>query len=632
MSTALPPAILFIPKILLFHALLFAILLSIYVRGQELGLKIFAYIDERLQRNRHKKRINATLQYYREYAKKLKLRNVLLPLAITLLVAYVFYAKLIFFAIITSSSMEPTFSKGDLVLMQNILVKPEVGDIILFPDPYTLGSRPVAIAHRVVEVKGGSVITKGDSNPAPDPWIIHRNEILGKAVLLNRKPVVLEGVGRYFLRDFRTKYKYSAEFLAIAKTIQKLKAMGIIVFFVCIVAYLLLSVNSHKKHHGYVPSALFKTESGIKNNENFAKVKPHPEKSVRKLSPGEYMVVVSMVIASLYLIVKSFFHLIYNIVASFEPLDFITNLFYLILGIGVMAGVFLILKKETHLESIADEIFDKVLYTRLEPVLRDVAEVQMELSDIHKKLEMMNLNIEKIRSTRQTQNLSARNTLQTSIIQTSMKYVVLINITLGAFLFMLRYPLEYIWYSITVLYIIWWAGITHEFRLWDKESVWIWVFIPVLTLPVYTIIMDYYLQDYQMFGLLFIGLTFYVLLYYSYCLYIVRGRLPLDLHIAIQEFRNRLKEKVHRNRKKIYALPFHVSSYQMGIYMMIISIALFTLSWLGFSIQHGLINVTWEMLGMQTFTWKSLYSYTLVIVGMIFLVLGFIMVLKNRRG
>lgn len=119
--------------------------------------------------------------------------------------------------------------------MQNILVRPEVGDIIIFPDPkgIMVGSRPITITHRIVEISGDSIKTKGDNNDVPDSWTISKNEILGKAVILNRKPVVLEGMGGYFLHDFRT--YYNAQHLAIAKTIQYLKTMGIVVFFICVV-------------------------------------------------------------------------------------------------------------------------------------------------------------------------------------------------------------------------------------------------------------------------------------------------------------------------------------------------------------------------------------------------------------
>lgn len=367
------------------------------------------------------------------------------------------------------------------------------------------------------------------------------------------------------------------------------------------------------------------------------------KKEVRHISPGEYIVIISMVITSLYLLVTSFFPLVYNIATSFEPINFLMNLFYFILGIGVLAGAFLVFKKETHLEHIANDTFDEVIYKRLEPVLRDVAVVQVGLTDVHDKLEMMNLNIEKMGQVRDPviSVADATPAMAAPSIQASMyiKYVLLVNITLAAFLFMLQYPLEYIPYAVTVVYIIWWAVITAEFKLWNIESAWMWVFIPILILPVYTIIMSAYLLDYQMFGSLFLGLCIYVIVYYSRCSSIVRGVLPLDFHIALQQFKEKLSEKTQMDELKSRKIPginlknsFKLNLSQLTTPLLIGSIGLFATAWFGYSIQHGLIpNVTWEALGAGQFSWEPLYSYVLTAAGMLFLVLGLHIIFKLRR-
>lgn len=364
------------------------------------------------------------------------------------------------------------------------------------------------------------------------------------------------------------------------------------------------------------------------------------EKEVRHLSPGEYIVVISMILTSLYLLITSFFPLVYNVVTSFEPVNFLMNLFYFMLGIGSMAGALLVLKKETHLEHIADDTFDEVVYKRLEPVLHDVADVQVGLNDVQTKLDMMNLNIEKMGAVRETITNQAQAAVpgQSTIY---IKYIVMINITLATFLFMLQYPLEYIPYAVTIVYIVWWAVITAEFKLWNLDSVWMWVFVPILILPVYTIIMNAYLRDYQMFGSLFLGLCAYVFTYYSWCSNTVRGVLPFELHIALSELKKKFKDKVpdEVQQPKVsmprikLKMPFEISKFQLGIALVIGSIIVFASAWFGFSIQNGLVpNVTWEALGFNGFVWKPLYSYALTFMGMILLVVGYRMVLKSRRS
>lgn len=234
-------------KFIIWHLMLFAIVVAFFYdrrQGFKKSIGIIGYILEKFQRTGRKDRVNATMYMYREHARKFRLRTVLLPIAITIFVAYLLSAQLFFFAIVTSGSMEPTFKKGDLVFMQDILVKPKIGDIIIFTDPQgiTVGNRPVTVTHRITEVAGDTIRTKGDNNPAPDSWRLDKKSILGKAVILNDKPVVLTDIGKYFLLDFRTT-EYSGEFLAIAKTIQNMRAMGIMIFFVCLVLYLFLSIK-----------------------------------------------------------------------------------------------------------------------------------------------------------------------------------------------------------------------------------------------------------------------------------------------------------------------------------------------------------------------------------------------------
>lgn len=237
-------------RFIIWHLILFAFVLAIFYdsrQGFKKSIGILGYIVERLQRTSRRDRVNATMSVYREHAKKFRLRSVLLPIAITLFVAYILSAQIFFFAIVTSGSMEPTFKKGDLVFMQNVLVKPKVGDIVIFPDPQRniVANKPVTVTHRINEISGDTIRTKGDNNPAPDTWRIGKKDILGEAVILSGKPIVLEDVGKYFLLDFRTT-EYNEEFLAIAKTIQNMRSMGIMIFFVCLVLYLFLSIRDSR--------------------------------------------------------------------------------------------------------------------------------------------------------------------------------------------------------------------------------------------------------------------------------------------------------------------------------------------------------------------------------------------------
>ena len=82
------------------------------------------------------------------------------------------------FMIVQSGSMEPEIKTGSIVM-----TKPSseynVGDIITF-GPYSRTKAPTT--HRIVEVKNGTYITKGDRNNAPDVKPVTQKEIIGKVV------------------------------------------------------------------------------------------------------------------------------------------------------------------------------------------------------------------------------------------------------------------------------------------------------------------------------------------------------------------------------------------------------------------------------------------------------------------
>jgi signal peptidase len=81
-----------------------------------------------------------------------------------------------------SGSMRPTIPVGGLAVDRTIAARDvRVGDVITFDDPYVKGRM---VTHRVVSViptaQGLAYRTKGDANPARDPWTIRLNGRVGR--------------------------------------------------------------------------------------------------------------------------------------------------------------------------------------------------------------------------------------------------------------------------------------------------------------------------------------------------------------------------------------------------------------------------------------------------------------------
>lgn len=104
--------------------------------------------------------------------------------------------KMIFFGLVVSQSMLPTLAPADLVLCEAISINSiEKGDIVVFSPP---NGGPMTI-HRVVRVGPDGIRTRGDNVGTMDPWTLKKEDIVGKAVMVNGKPVILKNFGTYFM-------------------------------------------------------------------------------------------------------------------------------------------------------------------------------------------------------------------------------------------------------------------------------------------------------------------------------------------------------------------------------------------------------------------------------------------------
>ena len=113
------------------------------------------------------------------------LSSLLKPFVLALIVVALFFSVPLFLRLatgcdapllaVTSKSMCPTYSFGDLL----IAVRADdvnVGDVIA----YRYGRE--IIAHRVVNATTEGFVTKGDAMDRPDPWIVRREDVVGRVV------------------------------------------------------------------------------------------------------------------------------------------------------------------------------------------------------------------------------------------------------------------------------------------------------------------------------------------------------------------------------------------------------------------------------------------------------------------
>jgi len=184
-------------------------------------------------------RVDVKMRHYREATKEVGIISTMLPLIIVVIVAYLICSQTIFFAVVGLGSMEPTLMTGDLVLIQNIHVDPQVGDILMFDTPSVL----LPVIHRVISVSERGVKTKGDNvRTRVDDWIVLGDQICGKAVVIGGNPIVIKSFGSYFIEDVSDGgmyTKYGREYGFVKQLVQSIKSFGLIIFFLCILMYIL---------------------------------------------------------------------------------------------------------------------------------------------------------------------------------------------------------------------------------------------------------------------------------------------------------------------------------------------------------------------------------------------------------
>ncbi|HLB70172.1 MAG TPA: signal peptidase I [Candidatus Methanoperedens sp.] len=156
-------------------------------------------ISGAIKKDRRKKISRSYLEQFREHKTgSSSLLVQMLPWFAVLAVVFILSNQYVYFGTIMTGSMEPKFKRGDLVLMQTFNKDVKVGDIIM----YTSVRFIEPITHRVVKIApDGTMTTKGDNNLDEDPWVIRKQNVMGKAVTMGGEPVVLKSLGKIFVPE-----------------------------------------------------------------------------------------------------------------------------------------------------------------------------------------------------------------------------------------------------------------------------------------------------------------------------------------------------------------------------------------------------------------------------------------------
>ena len=250
--------------------------------------------------------------------------------------------------------------------------------------------------------------------------------------------------------------------------------------------------------------------------------------------------IIFMLFMSIYLI-YSYYSPVMDVLSGkeFKPQNFIVNLSILIIGFCALWGGITLAKRTIVMEQLIDMGFEDGVYDRLEPILQEIASSQIVFTRMDERLKNMNINVDRIG--KRSIELKIPGTEPAfgidiaAEISRFLRLVILINITLAAFMFLLNFTRSYTPFIVTILFIVWWLEITYEYTLWERSSAYYWVFIPILTIPITTILGDMMYGSGVLIGGMGILLAIYTGSYYMWSKYIIEGILPFDLNKPISK-------------------------------------------------------------------------------------------------
>lgn len=168
-------------------------------------------------------------------------------LGIALLIIILVATKTIFFAAVVSDSMAPTFSKNDMVLMQNIDRSYNVGDIIMFDRPDTA----VPVSHRIISIDNEGIHTAGDATKTMDWWKINKDDIVGKAISIQGRPVTIKGYGMFFIVQDKNQRFGPFDYQTYYLFINVVKIYGYAIAFISLLIYIVLSLKKRPVNKFY---------------------------------------------------------------------------------------------------------------------------------------------------------------------------------------------------------------------------------------------------------------------------------------------------------------------------------------------------------------------------------------------
>ncbi len=210
------------------------------------------------------------------------------------------------------------------------------------------------------------------------------------------------------------------------------------------------------------------------------------------------------------------FYIDYN---TSKPLINLTiDLILVFVSAIIVGGSLNIRKKLLGYEIAAERAFNEVVYSKLKPIVDEVALGIVEINAMKKRLEDVERKISVVEELATTQKLTPEQKINFYF-----KALIVMLFYLGTFVFMTQYTLPYLYLVTILLFLYWWLFITHEFNIFHRSEALAMLAAPVLIAPSLYMLLRILVGIAAAQGLMFVASGFYAYYYYNLAKKIVGG-------------------------------------------------------------------------------------------------------------
>lgn len=217
--------------------------------------------------------------------------------------------------------------------------------------------------------------------------------------------------------------------------------------------------------------------------------------------------------------------------------NLVIDLTFLVFSAVLVGGSMNLRKRLKGYEVSVNAAFNEVVYSRLKPILEEVALGIVEINRVSKRIENLERKISAVEELATTQKLSPDEKINFYF-----KAIVVMVFYVGLFIFMTQYTLPYNYILSAILFIIWWGFITLEFQIFERGEALVMLIAPVLIVPSLYTLMKVLAGISIAQGVVFAASALYAYYYYLLARGIAGGNMK-GFRGALRDLRSRITKK-----------------------------------------------------------------------------------------